>query len=177
MTTTPDRTEPRRAMGSHHSHRMGTDVWLTPPHILEALGPFDLDPCTSLDRPWDTAAQHYTIEDDGLAQPWTGRVFLNPPYGQQAWIWLNRLVAHGNGTALIFARTETAGFFSTVWGRADALLFLEGRLHFHRPDGTRAPANAGAPSVLVAYGQADAATLATCGLPGAYVINTNKERR
>lgn len=164
-----------RAMGSHQSHRMGTDVWLTPPHILEALGPFDLDPCSSLDRPWDTAAKHYTIVDDGLAQQWEGRVWCNPPYGAQAWTWLNRLADHGNGIALIFARTETAGFFKTVWNRADALLFLDGRLHFHHPDGTRAPANAGAPSVLVAYGQANAAALATCGLPGAYVINTNKQ--
>jgi len=29
----------------------GTEVWLTPPYILEALGAFDLDPCASLDRP------------------------------------------------------------------------------------------------------------------------------
>ena len=122
-----------RAMGSHQSHRMGTDVWLTPPHILDALGPFDLDPCSSLDRPWDTARQHYTVEDDGLAQDWAGRVWCNPPYGLQAWTWLERLADHGQCTALIFARTETAGFFRTVWRRASALLFLEGRLHFHHP--------------------------------------------
>ena len=158
-----------RAMGSHQSHRMGTDVWLTPPHILDALGPFDLDPCSSLDRPWDTARQHYTVEDDDLAQDWAGRVWCNPPYGLQAWTWLERLADHGQCTALIFARTETAGFFRTVWRRASALLFLEGRLHFHHPDGTRAPANAGAPSVLVAYGDYDAHRLAACGLPGAYV--------
>lgn len=164
-----------RAMGSHHSHRMGTDVWLTPPSILEALGPFDLDPCASLDRPWDTAAKHYTIEDDGLAQQWEGRVWCNPPYGQQAWTWLEHLADHGDGMALIFARTETAGFFRTVWDRADALLFLEGRLHFHRPDGTRAPANAGAPSVLVAYGKNNVADLMTSGIPGAFVINTHKK--
>lgn len=109
----------------------------------------------------------YTRED--VAHDWAGRVWCNPPYGLQAWTWLERLADHGQGTALVFARTETAGFFRTVWRRASALLFLEGRLHFHHPDGTRAPANAGAPSVLVAYGDYDAHRLATCGLPGAYV--------
>jgi hypothetical protein len=43
-------------------------------------------------------------------------------------------------------------FFSEVWAKADAVLFLRGRLHFHYVDGTRAAANAGAPSVFVAYG-------------------------
>ncbi|WP_280940170.1 hypothetical protein [Mesorhizobium sp. WSM1293] len=41
-------------IGSHHSARAGTDVWLTPPAILAALGgaeSFDLDPCAPLDRP------------------------------------------------------------------------------------------------------------------------------
>lgn len=159
----------RRAMGSHQSARMLSDVWLTPPHILEALGPFDLDPCACTDRPWDTAAKHYTKEDDGLAHEWEGRVWCNPPYGQQTWTWLERLADHNNGIALVFARTETAGFFRTVWNRADALLFLEGRLYFHRPDGTRAPANAGAPSVLVAYGRNNAAALQNSNLRGAYV--------
>lgn len=60
-------------------------------------------------------------------------------------------------------------FFSQVWSKADALLFLRGRLYFHRPDGTRAAANSGAPSVLIAYGKKDAAILASCGLPGAFV--------
>jgi hypothetical protein len=50
----------------------GTDVWLTPPHIIQALGSFDLDPCSPLNRPWDTAQKHYTIEDDGLTSPWGG---------------------------------------------------------------------------------------------------------
>ena len=47
--------------------------------------------------------------------------------------------------------------------------FLHGRLHFHRPDGTRAPANAGAPSVLVAYGALDAHALASASVPGTFL--------
>lgn len=147
-----DTTPPARGIGSHQSARMERDEWLTPPHIIKALGPFDLDPCAPVKRPWPTAAKHYTIHDNGLMQPWEGRVWLNPPYGRETGLWLKRLADHGNGIALIFARTETHMFFEHVLGRAVALLFLRGRLHFHRVDGRRAAANAGAPSVLAAYG-------------------------
>lgn len=27
------------------------------------------------------AARHYTAQDNGLVQPWSGRVYLNPPFG------------------------------------------------------------------------------------------------
>ena len=74
--------------------------------------------------------------------------------------------ARGTRIALIFARTETEGFVREVWGKADAVLFLHGRLNFHRADGTRAESNAGAPSCLVAYGQDNVDALASCGLPG-----------
>jgi len=149
-----------RGMGSHQSARMIKDEWLTPPELISQLGSFDLDPCSPGDRrPWDTAARHYSVEDNGLIKPWFGRVWLNPPYGREAGLWLKRLASHGNGIALIFARTETDMFFREVWKKADALLFLRGRLHFHHVDGTRATANAGAPSVLIAYGQINVESL------------------
>lgn len=159
------------AMGSHQIASEGTDTWLTPPEIIEALGPFDLDPCASLDRPWDTATRHYTVEDDGLSKPWDGMVWMNPPYGPKATKWLGRLAGHGNGIALVFARTETRMFTEHVWPHATALLFIEGRLHFHYPDGRRAKANSGAPSVLVSYGLDAAKRLLNSGIPGAFVDN------
>ena len=79
------------------------------------------------------------------------------------------MVEHGIGTTLIFARTETSLFFETVWKKATALLFLEGRLYFHHVDGKRAAANAGAPSVLIAYGESDAAILRDCGIAGQFI--------
>lgn len=152
------------SIGGHHSAAALKDEWLTPPEILQELGPFDLDPCAPIKRPWPTAAEHYTIEDNGLAQPWHGRVWCNPPYGLEAARWLDRLARHGNGIALIFARTETRMFFEHVWRRADAVLFIEGRLHFHHVDGRRAAANSGAPSCLIAYGDENALRLKDCGL-------------
>ena len=158
------------AMGSHQSTKAITTTWLTPPEIIDAFGPFDLDPCAAPSpRPWSTAARHIELPEDGLAEVWDGHVWLNPPYSIEAWTWLDKLADHGDGIALVFARTETAGFVRTVWGRATAVLFLHGRLHFHYADGTRAPANSGAPSVLVAYGPRAALKLRGNLIKGSFV--------
>lgn len=157
------------SMGGHQSAAMMKDEWLTPPEILRALGPFDLDPCAPIVRPWEMASNHYTINDNGLSKQWFGRVWCNPPYGLQATAWLERMVSHGNGVALIFARTETEMFFKTVWDGADAILFLRGRLYFHHVDGSRARANAGAPSVLIAYGENNVTALEKSGIGGCLV--------
>lgn len=145
-----------------------TDVWLTPPNIIEALGEFDLDPCASLNRPWDTAKNHYTIEDDGLVQPWFGRVWCNPPYGRAMNPFLEKMTIHGNGILLIFARTETKAFFDYIWNKADAVLFIRGRLKFHMPDGSQG-GTAGSPSVLVAYGANNVKALEDSGIIGKIV--------
>ena len=136
--------------------------WLTPPELIKALGSFDLDPCAVIaaKRPWPTAWLHYAggAEIDGLVAPWQGRVWLNPPYGRETFKWLDRLAAHGSGIALIFARTETKGFHATVWQKAHAVFFFEGRIAFHYVNGTRGDV-ANAPSCLVAYSAADAAAI------------------
>ncbi len=159
----------RKGMGSHQSAKMLKDEWLTPPEIIKALGHFDLDPCAPIVRPWNIADEHFTINDDGLSQIWVGRIWCNPPYGLQAALWLERMSIHDNGIALIFARTETRMFFKYVWGKADALKFIKGRLHFHHTDGTKASANAGAPSVLIAYGKHNAEKLAHSNIPGMFL--------
>jgi len=160
-------------MSGHQSARMIKDEWLTPPDIIEALGPFDLDPCSPIDRPWPTARVHYTLADDGILRRWDGFVWLNPPYGSEAERWLLRLADHGTGIALIFARTETEAFFEAVWPKADALLFLRGRLHFHHVDGRRAAHNSGAPSVLVAYGNEAVNRLSSISSRGKLIMLTN----
>lgn len=153
------------SLSSHQSARMKNDEWLTPLSIIHACGHFDLDPCAPIRRPWGTAGRHFTVEDDGLAQPWTGRVWCNPPFGREAVKWLRRMVEHGNGVALIPARTETAMFYETVWGSASAVCFIKGRPHFHYVDGRRAAAaNSGAPICLVAYGLPNAVALRSSGL-------------
>ncbi len=151
--------------GIHTAPNKGaTDCWLTPPEILKALGKFDLDPCAAANQPWRTAKSQWTSR--GLTETWWGRVYLNPPYGTQAWRWVEKLAAHGNGIALLACRTETKTWKRFVWGKADSILFLDGRLYFHKPDGTRGPGNAGHGSALVAYGPRNHDVLEASGLRG-----------
>lgn len=142
-----------------------THVWLTPQWLLEPLGPFDLDPCAAPEpRPWDTAERMISLPGDGLEAEWTGRVWLNPPFGNEAKKWIKRLADHGNGVALLFARTDTKMFFDDVWPKASGVLFVRGRPKFCRPDGQEATGNSGGPIVLVAYGQGNAQHLKQSGL-------------
>ncbi len=152
------------SLSSHQSARMKNDEWLTPPEILQALGSFDLDPCAPIARPWEMAANHYTKQDDGLALPWFGRVWCNPPFGCEAMKWMQKIRDHGNGVALIPARTETKMFYETVWGVADGVLFLKRRPHFHYVDGRRAAFNSGSPIALVAYGRDNLDAIYNSGL-------------
>ena len=135
-----------------HDKTEGKEEWLTPPEIIRALGDFDLDPCapTPETRPWETAKAHYCIHDNGLIKPWHGRVWCNPPYGGETGKWMARCAAHGNVTALIFARTETQQFFESIWPKAKAVCFLKGRLSFYHITGKKG-GTAGAPSMLVTW--------------------------
>jgi hypothetical protein len=146
----------------------GKDEWLTPPEIVQSLGPFDLDPCSPICRPWPTALKHYTIEEDGLLLPWFGRVWCNPPYGNNTAAWLQKCALHGNVMALIFARTETKMFFQSVWDCAHGLLFIKGRLKFYHVSGQQA-SSAGAPSVIVAYGKNNAESLENSNIKGKFI--------
>ena len=154
----------------HRPNEGITNDWLTPPYIIEALGPFDLDPCASVNQPWATAKKMIALPNDGLSANWSGRVWLNPPYGKQLYDWLEKLSTHGNGIALTFSRTETKGFVKHVWNKADALMFLDGRLHFHHSGtGERAKGNSGGASVLIAYGKPNVKALLLSGLSGTVV--------
>lgn len=149
---------------SHHSGDSGggsrTTRWLTPPAVVRALGEFDLDPAGAPGH--ELARETYLLErgQDGLTLPWRGRVWLNPPYDRApAAAFLRKMVQHNHGSALIFARTDTAIFHEAVWGAATSVLFIKGRLTFLDATGTPAAANSGAASCLVAYGPEDARAL------------------
>ncbi|MBM6499261.1 DNA N-6-adenine-methyltransferase [Flavobacterium macrobrachii] len=142
--------------------------WLTPPELVKQLGEFDLDPCCPVDAPFYHATNHYTIIDDGLSKEWNGRVYLNPPYGRGMELWLEKLKNHGNGIALIFARTETKCFFEHIWHDADAILFVKGRIKFYHVSGVQG-GTPGAPSVFIAYGKENASALQNSGIEGRFL--------
>jgi hypothetical protein len=164
----------KAGIGSHTKPNNGeTNIWLTPPEIIQELGPFDLDPCAAPSpRPWPTAKHHIELPDNGLDADWFGRVWLNPPYGTDTALWLEKMVrGRHRGIALIFARTETDTWQKWVWEHANGVLFVAGRLYFYLPDGTKAKGNAGGPSALVAYSQEEAWRLQWSKIPGTYIGN------
>lgn len=147
------------------------DEWLTPPEIIKSLGVFDLDPCSPHPdrRPWPTADNHFHEEINGLSMEWYGRVWCNPPYGKNTFIWIDKLATHGNGIALIFSRTETKGFHEHIWERADAIFFFKGRLRFYHVNGERG-GTANAPSCLVIFGKNNIESVKKSKLSGKLVI-------
>jgi hypothetical protein len=143
----------RYAAGQVHFASARTD-WSSPPAVVERvvtlLGRVDLDPCSGATATVP-ARRRLTAEDDGLAQRWRGRVFLNPPYGAELPQWVDKLVAeHRSGrvaeaVALLPARTDTAWFRAL---REYPRCFLFGRLRFGGAE-SAAPF----PSMLVYLGQ------------------------
>ena len=78
-----------------------TDERYTPRWVFDGMGlHFDIDVAAPPDGPLHTPCDRwFSINDDGLAQPWGGLVFCNPPYSQST-AWADRFVAHANGVFL-----------------------------------------------------------------------------
>jgi hypothetical protein len=142
--------------------------WLTPPDLVKKLGEFDLDPCTPVKPPFLHAKNNFNIKDNGLSKPWFGRVYMNPPYGNGMEKWIEKLKLHGNGIALIFARTETKCFFHHIWEDAHAILFVKGRIKFYNLEGKQV-GTPGAPSVFIAYGSENAIALKNASIEGKFI--------
>lgn len=116
-----------------------TDEWYTPRYIFDALGAnFDLDVSAPIGGPRHVPASAYlTAEDNGLARPWYGTVWMNPPFGGRNGLvpWLDRFFDHGDGIALTPDRTS-APWWQEANRKADATLFVAGKIKFERPDGS-----------------------------------------
>ncbi len=161
---------------THESAKNESKEWYTPVEIFNALGiEFNLDPCSPGAKicSWIPAKVHYTINDNGLMLVWRGNVWLNPPYGSDTPIWLHKLDWHGEGIALVFARTDVNWFHRYI-PNADAICFIKGRVKFVPADDAleyicdnyvlTKKAGAGAGSMLVAYGKGNAQALKDSGL-------------
>lgn len=154
-------------MRDYNIKTTGKDEWLTPSYIFKSLGEFDLDPCCPKKIKWKTAKKYYY--ENGLEKDWIGRVWLNPPYGKETFKWVKKLSEHKNGIALIFARTETKGFFEYVWSLAHSVFFFKGRIKFLNIKG-ECIGNSPAPSVLISYSKFDTEKIKNSTLNGKLVI-------
>ena len=127
-----------------------SDDWETPLDLWEKLNEefgFDLDVCASSDNA--KCAAYFDIEADGLKQPWTGTVCMNPPYGRRIGEWMKKAMQHGRGgiaVCLVPARTDT------IWWReycmkASEIRLIKGRLKFGRSKNS-----APFPSAIIIFG-------------------------
>lgn len=116
--------------------------WRTPRKFLDSarvvMGAIDLDPATSVEANETVkAARIYTEGDDGLKKPWKGRVWLNPPYGGDARLFVERLLKEyqvGNVTAaclLVNSHPTETKWFQELF--AHTVCFVRGRIDFGGP--------------------------------------------
>lgn len=111
-----------------------SDKWETPQDFFDELNRefgFSLDVCALPGNAKTT--RYYTPSQDGLAQPWEGVVWCNPPYGRQIGKWVERAVLSAEAGAVVVmllpARTDTKWFHEYIYGKAE-IRFVRGRLRF-----------------------------------------------
>jgi hypothetical protein len=136
------------APGLSRKGYIGENEWFTPPVWIEraraVLGDIDLDPASHvLAQETVRASTFYTVADDGLAQPWAGRVWMNPPYARamlQPFV-DKLLAAYAAGdvsAALILVHAYTdSGWFHSAARAAAAVCFPRRRIQFVAPSGER----------------------------------------
>ncbi|WP_032881768.1 DNA N-6-adenine-methyltransferase [Acinetobacter sp. WC-323] len=110
-----------------------TDVWATPQDFfdkLNAIFDFDLDVCALPENA--KCERYFTPEIDGLSQEWTGTCWMNPPYGREISLWIEKAVETANAgytvVALLPARTDVGWWQSHCLNRE--IHFIRGRLKF-----------------------------------------------
>lgn len=136
-----------------------SDDYYTPKWIFDALGlHFDLD-VASPPRPTNVPCdRYYTQADDGLASPWYGRVWCNPPFSSSGQ-WVQRWLEHGNGVLLVCS--SRAKFFSHLWDSGASVVRTPHNLKFDRPEG---PAmSIYMPTMIWALGSENVAALSNLG--------------
>ena len=114
-------------------------------------------------------------ENDNPHDPWSGRVWLNLPYGPNQRTYMSHMVNHHNGIAFLGARPDTTLFQRYVFGHATAVLFLEGRIALLDATGEPDKASA-APRALAAYGDDEAWVIRRSGLKGYFVWTESAKR-
>lgn len=152
------------------------ETWQTPQWllgaILQAAGrtEFDLDPCSPRSDGPVPAVHRWTKAEDGLALPWSGLVFVNPPYSTALPKWVAKCLSEAaNGAvvvALVPSRTDTRWWHQSIVGQAD-IVILRGRLKFGDSQNS-----APFPSALAVWGDRALAKRIATGIADSWLIST-----
>lgn len=112
-----------------HQEQLTRDDYYTPAWIFERMDlEFDLDVCAPPGGiPWIPAKRYYTQTDDGLLQPWEGRVWMNPPYSQ-ATPWVRKFMEHRSGVMLIVH--AKSAWHPALWAEADGVVVPDAYFDF-----------------------------------------------
>jgi hypothetical protein len=99
----------------------GVSEWYSPSPIIEAarrvMRGIDLDPASSAAANETVqAASFFSTADDGLSRPWRGRVWLNPPFAENA-RFIAKLVAEYEAGNVTEACCLTFASLDTEWAR------------------------------------------------------------
>lgn len=121
-------------MEVHYSSK--SNEWATPMKLFNELNKefdFTLDPCSTHENA--KCKKHFTIKENGLKRSWSKEtVFMNPPYGREIKKWVEKAYKESLKGAtvvcLIPARTDTTYWHDFIFGKADDIRFLRGRLKF-----------------------------------------------
>jgi hypothetical protein len=121
------------------------DSWTTPLWLTDALGGFDLDPCSN-SRSRVIASRSFDLVrgEDGLElAPTVGantRVFINPPYSSgQVMRWVNAY-SHTRFCFLLRFDPSTA-WFRLLYQNSGAICVPRKRVNFDPPPGVKAFSN------------------------------------
>ena len=111
---------------------VSSNDFYTPAWIFEAMGiEFDLDVASPPQGvPWIPTKKFYTQLDDGLASPWSGNVWMNPPF-KKVTPWVEKFVDHNQGIALLpLAKSK---FTDIIMRESDAMVVLPAYRRFTSP--------------------------------------------
>lgn len=135
------------------------DDWYTPKWVFDTMNiRFDIDVAAPPGGiQWIPADRHFTIEDDGLNQEWSGRVWMNPPFSKMT-PWAMRFLEHRNGVALVPLTHNR--WSQAVWRSDCAMVSLPHDLKFMKggkPMGIQFPA------LLIAFGDESVEAISRIG--------------
>ena len=140
---------------------MANDELYTPKHIFDALNlNFDLDVCAPKNGPmFVPASKWFSLENDGLSQEWSGKVWMNPPFSGPG-PWIDKWLDHKNGLALVcFSKAK---WFKKLWSSEAVCVANPGTMTFVTPEGK----NYGIafPTAIWAIGETNITALKMSGL-------------